>query len=333
MISVIIHEVGHNYFPMIVNSDERQWTWMDEGLNTFLENLTSQEYYPDMPMRFGTPETIGEYMAGDKNFIRPIMTNSEQIVQFGYNAYAKPSAALYVLRNTIMGPELFDAAFKEYAQRWKFKRPGPADFFRTMEDASAVDLDWFWRGWFYTTDYVDVAVDDVKWYRIANPEPGIENTVSATEENIGQAEASEENDGEDAKNWPDAPQELTVTDTDDKYFGEFRNRTNDDEIRRKYGEKNLYEVTFKNEGGLVTPLLIEFTYADGTTETEQIPAEIWRMNETKVTKVFAKDKEAVKITLDPARKTADAHMEDNVFPRVEQKSRFDQFKKGNAREE
>nr|WKN39578.1 M1 family metallopeptidase [Tunicatimonas sp. TK19036] len=333
MISVIIHEVGHNYFPMIVNSDERQWTWMDEGLNTFLENLTSQEYYPDMPMRFGTPETIGEYMAGDKNFIRPIMTNSEQIVQFGYNAYAKPSAALYVLRNTIMGPELFDAAFKEYAQRWKFKRPGPADFFRTMEDASAVDLDWFWRGWFYTTDYVDVAVDDVKWYRIANPEPGIENTVSATQEDIGQEETSGDDKAEEAKNWPDAPQEFTVTDTDDKYFGEFRNRTNDDEIRRKYGEKNLYEVTFKNEGGLVTPLVVEFTYADGTTEVEQIPAEIWRMNENQVTKVFVKDKEAVKITLDPNRKTADAHIEDNVFPRAAQKSRFDQFKKGSTREE
>ncbi|MEM9673835.1 MAG: M1 family metallopeptidase [Bacteroidota bacterium] len=329
MIAVIIHEVGHNFFPMIVNTDERQWTWMDEGINTFLENLTAQEYYPTMPVRFGVPETIGDYMSGNKDFIRPIMTNSEQIMQFGYNAYAKPSAALYVLRNTIMGPELFDAAFKEYAQRWKFKQPGPADFFRTMEDASAVDLDWFWRGWFYTTDYVDVSVEDVKWYRVANPEAEVEKTVSADQDAISSANSSE---SENAKNWPDAPQEITVTDTDDRYFGEFRNRTSDDDIRRKYGEKNLYEITFKNEGGLVTPLLVEFTYADGSTETEYIPAEVWRKNEQQVTKVFAKDKEAVKITLDPNRGTADANTKDNIFPRVEEKSRFEQFRNGTMRE-
>mgnify|MGYP001791329418 CR=1 FL=1 len=329
MIAVIIHEVGHNFFPMIVNTDERQWTWMDEGINTFLENLTAQEYYPTMPVRFGVPETIGEYMSGNKDFIRPIMTNSEQIMQFGYNAYAKPSAALYVLRNTIMGQELFDAAFKEYAQRWKFKQPGPADFFRTMEDASAVDLDWFWRGWFYTTDYVDVSVEDVKWYRVANPEAKVEKTVSADQDAISSANS---NESENAKNWPDAPQEITVTDTDDRYFGEFRNRTNDNDIRRKYGEKNLYEVTFKNEGGLVTPLLVEFTYADGSTETEYIPAEVWRKNEQQVTKVFAKDKEAVKITLDPNRGTADANTKDNIFPRVEEKSRFEQFRNGTMRE-
>ncbi|WKN41576.1 M1 family metallopeptidase [Tunicatimonas pelagia] len=329
MISVIIHEVGHNYFPMIVNTDERQWTWMDEGINTFLQNQTSEEHYPDMPLRFGTPQTIGNYMSGNKDFIRPVMTNSEQVVQFGYNAYAKPSAALYLLRNTIMGPELFDAAFKEYAQRWKFKQPGPADFFRTMEDASAVDLDWFWRGWFYTTDYVDVAVDDVKWYRVANPEEEVEKTVSADESTISQDEETSEN----AKNWPDTPQKLTITDTDDRYFGEFRNRTSDDEVRRKYGDKNLYEVTFKNEGGLVTPLLVEFTYADGTTETDYIPAEIWRKNEQQATKVFVKDKEAVKIVLDPRRATADADTGDNVFPRKEEKSRFEQFKEGESREE
>jgi len=329
MIAVIIHEVGHNFFPMIVNTDERQWTWMDEGINTFLENLTAQEYYPTMPVRFGVPETIGEYMSGNKDFIRPIMTNSEQIMQFGYNAYAKPSAALYVLRNTIMGPELFDAAFKEYAQRWKFKQPGPADFFRTMEDASAVDLDWFWRGWFYSTDYVDVAVEDVKWYRVANPEAEVEQTVSADQDAINSANSSE---SENTKNWPEAPQEITVTDTDDRYFGEFRNRTSDDDIRRKYGEKNLYEVTFNNEGGLVTPLLVEFTYADGTTETDYIPAEVWRKNEQQVTKVFAKDKEAVKITLDPNRGTADADVADNVFPRKEERSRFEQFRNGTTRE-
>jgi hypothetical protein len=200
-----------------------------------------------------------------------------------------------------------------------------------MEDASAVDLDWFWRGWFYSTDYVDVAVEDVKWYRVANPEAEVEQTVSADQDAINSANSSE-SENENTKNWPEAPQEITVTNTDDRYFGEFRNRTSDDDIRRKYGEKNLYEVTFNNEGGLVTPLLVEFTYADGTTETDYIPAEVWRKNEQQVTKVFAKDKEAVKITLDPNRGTADADVADNVFPRKEERSRFEQFRNGTTRE-
>ena len=325
MISVIVHEVGHNFFPMIVNSDERQWTWMDEGLNTFLETLTLQEYYPTMPIRYGTPATITDYMKGDKQNIRPIMTNSEQIIQFGYNAYAKPSAALMLLRNTIMGPELFDASFKEYAQRWAFKHPSPADFFRTMEDASAVDLDWFWRGWFYSTDYVDVAVDKVKRYRLSNPEVTIENQVTAKKGEVGREKKGSE--AEEATASLDTYEELTVTDTQEKMYGEFRNRLDDTAIRRQYGDQNLYEITFKNEGGLVTPLIIEFTYADGTTETEQIPAEIWRKNEQEVTKVFAKEKEVVKVQLDPQQETADTNIEDNVFPREPEATPFKEFKR------
>ena len=324
MISVIVHEVGHNFFPMIVNSDERQWTWMDEGLNTFLETLTLQEYYPTMPIRYGTPGTITDYMKGDKQYIRPIMTNSEQIIQFGYNAYAKPSAALILLRNTIMGPELFDAAFKEYAQRWAFKHPTPADFFRTMEDASAVDLDWFWRGWFYSTDYVDVAVTDVKRYRLSNPETVVESRVKTKRRDVGRKKNEE---AEATTAGLDTYEELTVIDTQDKLYGEFRNRLDDTAIRRKYADKNLYEVTFKNEGGLVTPLIVEFTYADGSTETEQIPAEIWRKSEGEVTKVFAKDKEVAKVRFDPQRETADANVDDNVFPREPEATKFQEFKK------
>ena len=169
MISVIIHEVGHNFFPMIINSDERQWSWMDEGLNTFLETKTSMEWYPEMPIQLGTPATIKDFMSGEKDFMRPIMTNSENILFFGNNAYSKPSAALFLLRETIMGPELFDYSFKEYARRWAFKHPKPADFFRTMEDASATDLDWFWRGWFYTTDHVDINLEGVSWYVLSEP--------------------------------------------------------------------------------------------------------------------------------------------------------------------
>ena len=326
MISVIVHEVGHNFFPMIVNSDERQWTWMDEGLNTFLETLTLQEYYPTMPIRYGTPSTITDYMKGDKQNIRPIMTNSEQIIQFGYNAYAKPSAALMLLRNTIMGPALFDASFKEYAQRWAFKHPTPADFFRTMEDASAVDLDWFWRGWFYSTDYVDVAVDQVKRYRLSNPDVTVESQVNTKKGDIGKGKKSKETETATETSL-DTYEELTVTDTQDKLYGEFLNRLDDTAIRRKYSNQNLYEVTFKNQGGLVTPLIIEFTYADGSTDTERIPAEIWRKNEQEVTKVFAKTKEVVKVTLDPQQETADTNGADNVFPREPEADKFQEFKK------
>ena len=180
MIGVIIHEVGHNFFPMIINSDERQWTWMDEGLNTFVQYRTEQEQYENFPSRRGSAANIVPYMKGDKKFIRPIMTNSEQIVQFGNNAYAKPATALNILRETIMGPELFDYAFKEYARRWAFKHPTPADLFRTMEDASAVDLDWFWKGWFYSTDNVDLAIDNVKWFKLKNEKPGLEKNVKST---------------------------------------------------------------------------------------------------------------------------------------------------------
>ena len=326
MIGVIIHEVGHNFFPMIVNSDERQWTWMDEGLNTFLENLTSEEFYPDMPLKFGTPQTIVTYMGGNKDFIRPIMTNSEQVVQFGYNAYGKPSAALYVLRNSIMGLELFDAAFKEYAQRWMFKSPTPADFFRTIEDASAVDLDWFWKGWFYTTDHVDMTVDDVKWYKLQPEDATVEKIVEAEEGTL------DETSDESEKQWPDTFEPLTITDTDPRYYREFMNRQNDDDIRKQYEGKNIYEVSFKNEGGLVMPLIVEFTYADGSTETQQIPAEIWRKNENSASKVFVTGKEVVSIKLDPQNELADVDLADNVFPRSGEKSKFDKFKEKNSGE-
>lgn len=321
MIGVIVHEVGHNFFPMIINSDERQWTWMDEGLNTFTQSLTQREHYPDMPARRGTASSIVNYMKGDKEGIRPIMTNSEQILQFGNNAYAKPAAALSILRETIMGPELFDYAFKTYAERWAFKHPSPADFFRTMEDASAVDLDWFWRGWFYSTDNVDVSVDNVKWYRMKTDDQKFENRATAKNSKISGG-------GEDAKatNFEDAAESFTFTGTSDRAYREFKNKVDDDAIKKANADKNFYEVTFKNVGGLVTPLIIEWTYEDGSKEKEYLPAEIWRLNEEEVTKVFAKDKKVVNIVLDPDKETADTELSDNVFPRADMTSRFDQFK-------
>jgi len=328
MIHVIVHEVGHNFFPMIVNSDERQWTWMDEGLNSFLDKETIQERYPELNYMRGTPKTITGFMKGDKSQMRPIMSSSDNIryMEFGNNGYSKPSAALTLLRETVMGPELFDKAFKEYAQRWAFKHPKPADFFRTMEDASAVDLDWFWKGWFYSVDNVDVAVDEVKWFKLRSTEADPEKKNIKTKSGDltpGKTDAA-------ASDFSKGPQEFTLVNTPDQFYGEFKSRIDDNSVREKLNGKNIYQVKFKNVGGLVTPLVIEWTYKDGSKEIEQIPAEIWRVNESEVTKVFVKEKEVVNMVLDPNFKLADVDMNNNVFPKkAATESKFDQFKKNN----
>lgn len=324
MISVIIHEVGHNFFPMIINNDERQWTWMDEGINSFVQLVTQLERYPNDNWTRGKPEHLVSYMKGDKDLQRPLMTNSEQVIQFGAEQYQKAATALYILRETVMGRELFDKAFKEYANRWAFKHPMPADFFRTMEDASAVDLDWFWRGWFYTTDHVDVSLDEVKWYRLRSEQPTLEKSVSARRSSVSGGSASGMN-----QDFSAGPQPLTVLPTDERFYGEFRNRLDDKAIISKLQGKNLYEVKLSNKGGLVMPVIIEWHYKDGTKEIERIPAEIWRTNEQTVTKVFVKEKEVVRVVIDPKKETADVNETDNVFPRQSQPSRFDQFKRGN----
>jgi stress response protein SCP2 len=322
MVGVIVHEVGHNYFPMIINNDERQWAWMDEGINTFLEHQTVVENYPGFNTTWGTPAGVVNYMKGEKNDLRPIMTNPENGRSLGYEAYGKPSAGLVLLRETVMGPELFDAAFKEYAQRWAFKHPSPADFFRTMEDASAVDLDWFWKGWFYSVDACDIAVDKVTWYKMNIDAKGFENQVKVSGDGtLGGGDASVENGLA-------APKPFTMANTKSSEYGEFKNAVDDKVIQKRNAEKNFYEVTFKNEGGLMMPVIIEWTYADGTKEVEKIPAEIWRLNEQQVTKVFAKDKQVIGIKLDPKNEIPDIQQSNNVYPRVDSKSRFDKFKDG-----
>ena len=317
MIGVIIHEVGHNFFPMIINSDERQWTWMDEGLNTFVQYLTEKDFEvtfnEPFPSRRGPADKIVPYMSGERGLFRPIMTNSEQILQFGNNAYAKPATALNVLREVVMGPELFDYAFKKYAERWAFKNPSPADFFRTMEDASAVDLDWFWRGWFYSTDAVDVNVANVEWYRMASEDNQLESKIKNSKDLSNSTSQINQ-----------TPKPLGFEDV--KYRGEFKNTLDEESLKAEMSDKNFYKVTFKNEGGLVTPLLIEWTYDDGSKEFEKLPAEIWRKNEQEVTKMFIKDKKVVSVSYDPFKETADVNEEDNVFPRVDEPSRFEKFK-------
>lgn len=325
MIGVIVHEVGHNFFPMIINSDERQTTWMDEGLNTFIQTLTQNIYYPDMPARRGTAALIVPYMKSDPALQRPLMVNSESVVRanFGNEQYAKCASALNILRETVMGPELFDKAFKEYCERWAFKHPKPADFFRTMEDASAVDLDWFWRGWFYTTDNTNQSIEKVKWFKTNVQASNIENkNIKAKEGDLTK--------NSEMMDFSAGAQPLNVANTPENAYGDFRSRIDDKAVLAKLDGKNIYEITFTNKGGLVMPVIIEWTYKDGTREIERIPAEIWRLNETTATKTFVKDKEVVNIVLDPNKETADVSLEDNVFPRKNEPSQFDKFKKSGS---
>ncbi|WP_215226550.1 M1 family metallopeptidase [Echinicola shivajiensis] len=341
MISVIIHEVGHNFFPMIVNSDERQWTWMDEGLNTFMQFMAEQEWDRNYPSRRGPAHKIVDYMKGEKQYLEPIMTNSENIIQFGANAYAKPATALNILRETVMGRELFDFAFKEYAKRWKFKHPTPDDFFRTMEDASAVDLDWFWRGWFFGTEPVDIAIENVQWYQLDNRTPAEKKKAEAADHEKYESYISRTVNEKDiqetvleknpkTRDFYTTYDRFTVTPSDEKAHKDFVANLSEKERKLFNSGLNYYELTFKNVGGLVMPLIVQFNYTDGTSEIERIPANIWRHNETVVTKVFPKEKEVESIALDPYRETADIDESNNFFPQRNLPSRFELYKRESA---
>ncbi|MBS1628337.1 MAG: M1 family metallopeptidase [Bacteroidetes bacterium] len=355
MIGVIIHEVGHNFFPMIVNSDERQWTWMDEGLNTFVEYLTEELYDNKFPTRRGPAWTIADYMKLPKDQLEPIMTNSENIVQFGPNAYAKPATGLNILRETIMGRELFDYAFKEYARRWAFKHPTPADLFRTLEDASAEDLDWFWRGWFFGTDPCDIAIDTVKHVVVDVESKPIVGSNGAGRPPITRSidkpltpafdDISKIRNREDKKITFLTDADTSLRDFYWKYdrgivpydstikitipsmaFGEPATAGD----KAKYTNAHLYEVTFLNKGGLVMPIIVRFNFEDGTYQDERIPAQIWRKNEHKVTKVFLTQKNAISIKLDPMRETADIDESNNNWPKVDIPTKFQLFKAGSV---
>jgi hypothetical protein len=344
MWGVIIHEVGHNFFPMIINSDERQWTWMDEGLNTFVQYLTEQEWERGYPSRRGPAYMMADYMRGDKSTISPIMTNSESIMQFGNNAYGKPATALNILRETIMGRELFDYAFKTYCERWKFKHPTPADFFRTMEDASAVDLDWFWRGWFYGTDNVDISIDNVKWFQLNTMNPVVEKGLKETLDKqkdpfIGDTRnlsSITETVNEKDPNIDDfyGQRNIFFVDAlDKKEYEDFSAKLDPKDLAYLNANKQFYEISFKNIGGLVMPLIIEFTFSDGSTEVRRIPAEIWRIYEDKVSKVFIFDKEVKSFRLDPFLETADTDLYNNAWPRELQPTRYQIYKMEETKKE
>ena len=338
-IGVIIHEVGHNYFPMIVNNDERQWTWMDEGLNTFLQYLAEVQWEPNYPTRRGPANLIVPYMKLDEKFLEPIMTNSESIQQLGSNSYAKVATGLNILRETVMGRELFDMAFKEYSRRWAFKQPYPADFFRTMEEASGVDLDWFWNGWFYSTDYNDISMSEVKWMKVDPKDPTkvaeMKKEQAATApQNISKTRNMESID----KYYSDM--DTTIRDfystydanepdaIDQEAYKKSVSSMSEDEKRLVATGDNFYEVTFERKGGLIMPVIVQLQYADGTKEDFRYPAEVWKkLPENKITKVFRSPTEVTKFILDPYLETADINTEDNQYPRVkEEPSRFEVFK-------
>ena len=344
MWGVIIHEVGHNFFPMIINSDERQWTWMDEGLNTFVQYLTEQEWERGYPSRRGPAYKIADYMRGDKSNISPIMTNSESIRQFGNNAYGKPATALNILRETIMGRELFDYAFKTYCERWKFKHPTPADFFRTMEDASAVDLDWFWRGWFFSTDHVDIALTDVKLFQLNTQNPALEKAFLNERFNERDVHIGETRNDKDIKETINEKDNLIddfygkrdiyqVDALDLKEYERLKKTLNSKNINLLNAGYFFYELSFENVGGLVMPLIIKVTYMDESSEVIRIPAEVWRSKEYNISKVFILKKEVAGFQLDPYLETADTDLQNNAWPRKTIPSRFDLFQQRKRRME
>ena len=335
MIGVIIHEIGHFFFPMIVNSDERQWAWMDEGINTFVQYLAEQEFgkkYPDIiypnknfPSDRGPAELIVDYMSVDENYLAPIMSNPENVYSLGPNAYGKPATALNILRETVMGEELFDYAFKKYSNRWKFKHPTPEDFFRTMEDASAVDLDWFWRGWFYTTDFVDIGIKEINQYYVS-PNPGEEMKKIMEEQGIPRNRLRPliffekfENDSEDLK----SKNPLENSKLLNNYLSE--NYSNE-EISKMNIPKFYYEIVFDKPGGLVMPIIIDIEYEDGSVERRKYPAQVWRKNDLAVRKVITSNKQISSIKLDPDKETADIDTSNNSWPKEENESDFDKFK-------
>ncbi len=333
LITVIIHEVGHNYFPMIVNSDERQWTWIDEGINSFLQFLAEREWEPDYPSRRGPARNMVPYMVSTDQV--PIMTNSESILQFGHNAYGKPATALNILRETIMGRELFDFAFKEFSRRWMFKRPEPGDFFRTMEDASSVDLDWFWRGWFYTTNHVDLAIEGVRLLDLDTLDPDIEKAEDKAARDLEPEDITEERNSDLKKRTERFPElvdfynhydPLDVTVKDREEAKRLLEALNDDERALLKTQRLFYAIDFRNVGGLVMPILLKIKYENGSEEFLRLPAEIWRSNSQKISKlILAKDR-IKSLQLDPQWETADADVENNHWPSRPVKSRFRLFK-------
>ena len=327
---------------MIVNSDERQWSWMDEGLNSFLEGVVCREWDRDFPATGIEPQYIVPYMKSDADKQNPIMSSSDNILPntFGPNAYSKPATGLNILRETVMGRELFDYAFKEYAKRWAFKHPTPADFFRTMEDASGVDLDWFWKGWFYGVEAADQAIAEVEWYAVDKQDPA----VAMAEKKA--SDMSKKETISTIRNRTDIPQSVVeadptmrdfynsydpykVTEKDKAKQEAYLQTLSADEKKWLDETKNFYVLKLKNKGGLVMPIIIQAQFEDGTTQDFRFPAEIWRLNNKEISKTISTTKKVEKFKLDPYFEIPDIDTSDNVFPREPEKPTKFQLMKQN----
>jgi hypothetical protein len=327
---VIIHEIGHIWFPMIVNSDERQWVWMDEGINTFVEFQAEKLWDAEFDASGEPRGAIIRHMLSENQ--QPLMTNAQSLTNYGYEGYVKPGVALTVLRETVMGRELFDRAFAEYGRRWKFKRATPYDFFRTMEEVSGMDLDWFWRGWFYSTDHVDISLDDVVVATPAQPNaggsgqqaegpatppapepPSVTVLADRAEGRVPLVERMPALDNPS----DEGSAEFPITDEQRRTWAAAKNGQYDGLIARARSfDGKLYRLTFSNVGGVVMPIIVQFTYDDGTTETVKIPAEVWRQNNRTVTWQHVTDKTVTSVMVDPMQQTADADLANNGWPRA-----------------
>ena len=329
LISVVIHEVGHNWFPMIVNSDERRWTWMDEGLNSFLQYLAEREWEEDYPSRRGEPDAMVSYMTSSKQV--PIMTHSDLIHQFGNNAYGKPATALNVLRESVLGRELFDFAFREYSQRWMFKRPEPFDFFRSLEDASGVDLDWFWNGWFYSTAHCDIAIEDVEYWQVSSQDPVIEKAIEKRLEKEKAPSISDLRNKSlplradrfpELKDFYNSYDPLQVTDDDRDDYKKLTESLTDEERDLLKLTDHFYRVKLRNVGGLISPVTLVTEDESGDETTHHIPAEIWRRNADMVEYAIQSSAPIKKFSLDPHRQNPDSNRDNDEFPRSLKPSRF-----------
>lgn len=320
LIGTVIHETGHNYFPMIVNSDERQWAWMDEGLNSFLEYQALRRWDPSIDIALGEPRDIVEYMQSPDQV--PVMTRADALVQFGRNAYAKPATALVILRETVLGREAFDRAFREYAQRWRFKRPTPHDFFRSIEQSSGRDLSWFWEDWFFSTRHVDIALDDIVCWRIDSGDPDTEaqwlreqrarQPVSMTTPEASQTVETRDPATRDFYSQRD---EFAVTSKARRDAETARSQLTAEDAATLATADRFYRFTFRNVGGVIMPVLLRLEFSDGTIESVHIPAEVWRRDRQRITWQYLSNKSLVRAAIDPRWETADADRRNNVYAR------------------
>lgn len=311
---VLTHEVGHNWFPLIVNSDERAWTWMDEGLTSYLETLATLEWSGDYTTRPNLPAMLGAEREATGR--QPPMTPANAVVDLFPTQYHRPAAALQVLRELVLGRETFDRAFRAYARAWMFKRPTPGDFFRTINQESGADLDWFWRAWFFSTDHVDLSLERVAALRlVAVPADAIPAPADATPPaNLTVLRNAAEGRRlmvEQVPRLADAydriPERTLAGATPSAHAVVDVQRTLD-----ALGQGGVfYELDIRNRGGVVSPVPIRIDYRDGTSERYVVPVELWFGDTKRAQHILWRAKSIRSVTLDPDAATGDVDRGNN----------------------